>query len=276
MINESLSLDDFVKTDDAIFHYTKASIALEKILFEGKFRLSLLKDTNDPWEYKYKLLSMTGWSLPPQIEKLYSEAHTVADRIIRMESRVMCFCSNISPTIILDSGETIQDTVVSSNGWNKSRMWAQYGENHRGICLVFSRRIIEAEFADVKEEIIAKNIQYTTRAIIPPHAYTLNGNKLAEDGVENYCYRHIKEHADDLFFIKHIDYRDESEYRVVVFDPKQQYEYIDIRKSIKGVIAGDRTPKVYFPLIKQLSDQYGIEFRQAYWEKGKPFLFKYG
>ena len=267
-MSDSLLLEEFIKSDDAIFHYTRASVALEKILFDGKFRLSLRKDTNDPHEYKFIFLSMRGSRLPPEAVELYNEAHPVIDRIIRMESRVMCFCSNTIPTIILDNGKTIQDNVVNTIGWNKSRMWAQYGENHRGICLVFSKKAIEADLADIKENVIAENIQYTTRVGISPDAYTLNGNQLVEDGVEGYCYNHIKRHSGTLFFTKNIDYRDESEYRVVVFDPNHNYEFININKSIKGVIAGDRTPEVYFPLIRQLSERYGIECRRAYWERG--------
>ena len=50
-MSDSLPLEEFIKSDDAIFHYTRASVALEKILFDGKFRLSLLKDTNDPHDH---------------------------------------------------------------------------------------------------------------------------------------------------------------------------------------------------------------------------------
>lgn len=271
-MNDSLPLDDFIKTEDAIFHYTRASVALEKILFDGRFRLSLLKDTNDPSEYKFRLLNMIGWSLPPEVEKRCSEAHPVFDRIISMESRIMSFCSNSLPEIILDTKETIKDTIANRNGWNKSRMWAQYGENHRGICLVFSKKAIVAEVTDIRGRVIANNIQYKTRPGISHHAYTLNGNQLIEVGVEEYCYNHIIQHAATLFFIKNIDYRDESEYRVVVFDPEHKYEYIDINKSIRGIIVGDRTPKVYFPLIRRLADRYGIEYRRAYWERGTPHL----
>lgn len=267
-MSDSLPLEEFIESDDAIFHYTRASVALEKILFNGKFRLSLLKDTNDPREYKVKFLGMSGWSLPPTAVELYNEAHPVFDRIIRTESRVMCFCSNTIPTIILDNGETIKDNVGNTIGWSRSRMWAQYGENHRGICLVFSKKAIEAELADIKEIVIAENIQYTRRVGISSDARTLNGNQLVEDGVEGYCYNHIKNHSGTLLFTKNIDYRDESEYRVVLFDRNHNHEFININKSIKGIIAGDRTPDVYFPLILQLSERYGIECRRAYWERG--------
>ena len=41
-MNDPLQFDEYIRSDDAIFHYTHASVALEEILFKGKFRLSLL------------------------------------------------------------------------------------------------------------------------------------------------------------------------------------------------------------------------------------------
>ena len=52
-----MDLNEYIETEDALFHYTKTSVALEKILYTQKFKLSLLKDTNDPREYKYMLLN---------------------------------------------------------------------------------------------------------------------------------------------------------------------------------------------------------------------------
>lgn len=271
-MNNLKSIDDFIQTDDAIFHYTKLNIALEHILSEGKFKLSLLKNTNDPWEYKSKLLGMVGWSLPTEAKGLFSEAHPVIDRIIRHESRVMCFCSNAPPTIDLNAQTKAEDNVPPSLAWSKSRMWAQYGEDHRGICLVFSKKEIEAIFEDVAGSLFKKHMTYIAESRTPVGGYTLNGNELVKNGVENYCYSHIKQHIDDLFFVKNIDYRDECEYRLVVIDPDQQYASVDISNAIRGIIAGDRTPKVYYPIIRKLSEQYGVECKYVHWEKGAPFL----
>jgi hypothetical protein len=274
-MSDAISIDEFVRSDDAIFHYTKLSLAIETILHDGRFRLGLLKNTNDPWEYKFKLLSMFGSSLPPITDQLYNDAHEVIDRIIREESRVMCFCSNISPTVVLNIQERLKDLAPPSLGCYKSRMWAQYGENHRGICLVFSKKKIDDKFAGATGSLFTNHVTYTARSTPPLDAYTLNGDELIRDGVENYCYNHIKRHSDDLFFIKNIDYRDECEYRVVVVDPDRQYKFIDISAAIRMIIAGDRTPKVYYPIIRQQAEKYGAHCRYVHWERGMPFLFKF-
>jgi hypothetical protein len=49
-------------------------------------------------------------------------------------------------------------------------------------------------------------------------------------------------------------------------------EHIDISAIIKGVIVGDRTPKVYYPLINYLCKNLKIESRVIYWDDGIPLI----
>ncbi len=49
-------LSNFLNSDDAIFHYTKRDTAIKYILDTKKLRLNLLKNTNDPYEYKRKAI----------------------------------------------------------------------------------------------------------------------------------------------------------------------------------------------------------------------------
>jgi len=57
--------DDFlslISEEDAVFHYTRRTVALEKILHDDCFKLSLLVNANDPHEYKNKMIGAGGWS----------------------------------------------------------------------------------------------------------------------------------------------------------------------------------------------------------------------
>ena len=271
-----MSIDEYIKTSDALFHYTKTSIAIEHILHTKKFKLSLLKDTNDPREYQFKLFNVMGWSLDRDTTpKLLNEAQTVIDRILRHECKVMGFCSNNKPTLILNNGSSIEDEHVCSSGWSKSRMWSQYGQNHYGICLVFSKNELENVLNKKKSQIRdfkASYVQYSQQERIVWSAITLNGNRLESEGVEEYSFNHVIENSEELFFRKHIDYRDEAEFRVVVFDPNKKLEYLDINSSIKCVIVGDRTPEAYIPFINQMCADLNIESRRARWDRGKSHL----
>ena len=266
-----MNIDEYIKTPDALFHYTKKSIAIEHILHTKKFKLSILKNTNDPREYKDKIFSVAGDSLGyDKTVDLLNKARPVTDRIQRYECRVMCFCTNNKPTLILSDDRSIEDEHACPEGWSKSRMWSQYGQNHYGICLVFSKRELINALEKTKPQISdykASYVKYSQRHGFDWEATTLDGNRLEEEGIRKYSFNHVMENAEELFFRKHIDYRDEAEFRVVVFDPDKKLEYLDVSSLIKCVIVGDRTPDAYIPLINQICTDLHIESRRAHWSK---------
>ncbi len=272
-----LDLNKYVGTDDALFHYTKLSVAIESILPTKKLKLSFLKDTNDPIENKFKFFNLSyepgpGDEAGPRdsMNKILKEAKPIINKILLSESRVLCFCSNKKPTLILNDNNTVVDKHNCLEGWNKSRMWSQYGENHCGICLVFSKDGLEKGLKTKQHKKFnykSGHVQYFQKCRIPWETITLNGDRAKTEGVEQYSRNHVIENSEEFFYRKHIDYRDEAEYRAVVFDPDGKLEYLDISSSIKGVIAGCETSEVYFPLIDQLSEQLEIEARHVYWSK---------
>jgi len=265
-------LNDYIDTDDAIFHYTKASTALENILFNKQFKPSIFRDTNDPEEYGFKMFGAVGWSLPEHFFELLQKAHPFVDKIIRFQFRVMCFCSNLQPSILLDTNKTVIDKYADRLGWAKARMWSQYGENHFGICLVFSRRLLEEYIDSVMSNKMYFNCRFVQYSQKKRNLMSIEGNRLLDMGIEKYAMQFVLTNIIDLFFIKYIDYRDESEYRAVIYDPGGDMEYIPIIDYVKGVVVGDRTPKVYYPLIQFLCKRLNIECKQIYWERGVPHL----
>jgi hypothetical protein len=46
-----MNVNEYVRTSDALFHYTRISTAIKHILFTRKIKLSYLKEMNDPKEY---------------------------------------------------------------------------------------------------------------------------------------------------------------------------------------------------------------------------------
>lgn len=273
------NIDDYIRaSDDALFHYTRVSIAIEHILHTAKLRLSLLNDTNDPNEYKQKLFGSgrrasvqeTQLQEEQYYEALLRKAQTRIEKIRRSECRVMCFCTNDKPTLILSDGTTTKDKHVSK-GWEKSRMWSQYGQNHHGICLVFSKRELDAALARAKQESQIEfyrmlPVEYSQQQREWP---MIDGTRLKREGLEGYSLDYIKNNSKELFFRKHVDYRDEAELRVVVLDADKKFEYVDITSFIKCVIVGDRISKAYFPLIKQMCRGLNTELRRAGWSRSK-------
>ena len=271
--------EDIETSSDALFHYTKASTAIEHILHTKKFKPSLLKDTNDLRECEFKVFGTTGSVPEPDAIRLLDKAQYFIDKILRNESRVMCFCTNEKPKLILsDDSLPINDEYAWSEGWSKSRMWSQYGQNHHGICLVFSKEGLKSVLANAKKKSQIKDslmfpVDYSQQDRYDFKAINLDSDRLEKEGVEEYSFNHVMENSKELLFRKHIDYRDEAEFRVVVFDPDKKFEYLDISSLIKCVIVGDRTSKAYIPLIKQMCADLKIKFRKASWSANMPKMY---
>jgi len=271
-----MDINEYVTTPDALFHYTKTSIAIEHILYKKKLRLSILNDSNDPREYKFKIFnshrsSPTIGALDDALyDNALKDARTEINRILRFKCRVMCFCSNVKPALILSDGHSKEDEYFYSEGWDKSRMWSQYGENHCGICLILSKSEIEKVLDERKAQVKkceANYVKYLQKGITYP---SFNGSLLGRKNVEECASQYVMDNFEELFFRKHFDYRDEAEFRVVVFDPCEKLEYLDISTSLKGVIVGDRTHDVYTHLINQACKDLNIECRQAHWSISNP------
>ncbi len=273
----NLDFDRYVETEDALFHYTKISVAIE-ILFDRKFRLSQLKNTNDPTEYQDMFFSMVCYDSNRQASvPRFNEVAEVINQIMKSEHRVMCFCSNRKPTIIKEDGLTIGDDLAHSKGWNRARMWAQYAENHSGVCLVFSKKGLEEKLKDQRFRDTVSKAGYVEYASIENLSLRINqidGDKLVEGDIRSHAEKYVLDNLENLFFLKPVDYRDESEYRLAVYDPKAEFEYIDIEPMICGVIVGDKISRAYSAVIKYLCDGLKIDSKKVFWERGRAHLVK--
>ena len=267
-----MNLEEYIGTQDALFHYTKTSIVIEHILYTKKFKLSILYDTNDPREYKFKIFSSKSrFSSENALDdksygKLSNEVRTEINRILRFKCRIMSFCSNVSPTLILSDNNEKKDEHFYSNVWAKSRMWSQYGENHRGICLVLSKSEIEKAFGGRKTQVKKYKADYV-KYLANSRPYPV---VILSSNVEECASKYVMDNFEVFFFRKHIDYRDEAEFRVVVFDPDKKLEYLDISTSLRGVIVGDRIHYAYIHLINHMCKNLNIECRQASWITSEP------
>jgi hypothetical protein len=270
-----MDINKYVETKDALFHYTKTSIAIEHVLYTKKFKLSILNDTNDPREYKFKIFdSHRGCLATAALDDkpyytLLREACDAINRILRFECKVMSFCSNVTPTLILSDGSSQKDEYSYSEGWERSRMWSQYGEKHYGICLILSKEELEKALQTQIEKYEANYVKYLQKDDSYP---SFDTSLLGEISAKECAYKYVMGNLKRFFFRKNIDYRDEAEFRVVVFDPDKKLEYFDISTSLKGVIVGDRIRDPYIHLINHMCKNLNIECRQAHWSISKPHM----
>lgn len=263
-----MSFEETLNQPTTIYHYTTSTIALEHILPFGELRLSRIKNTNDPFEYKELLLTAFGLGEPYEnSDEIFNALHRI-DEIRKNEVRMGSFCLNN-----VDDRNDIEGNVPKL-GCLKSRMWSQYGESHMGIALAFDSKILERTIDNSFQKSDFKLYgEITYKPFNPNGEVAINTNIFKGRNIEQYCIDFIKKHSHELLFVKNPDYRDENEYRCLVHSQSEDDLFIEIQDSLIGVIIGDRFPDGLLPSLKYQLDRLEVRCKRATWYNGRPVLF---
>lgn len=248
---------EFLKNSDFLFHYTSMAVGLEKILFTQELKFSQSSETNDPKEYKDFFLEpyMDGEG---DLSKLRKNAEKALLKELK-KYRFACFCNN----------EKKNDRF----GYQRFRMWSQYGGSFRGVCIVFSKEELEKEIKKqvCSQNVFIQNISYENlnKEGGKTRCMNLNGDK---EKNEIYIKEFVLEKKSFFFFSKDKDYRDENESRLLIYDPEQEYEFLKVGNSIKAVLLGDRSEEVYCRRIEELCNKVGAKCYRTSWFKEDLFV----
>ncbi|WP_326806090.1 DUF2971 domain-containing protein [Streptomyces sp. NBC_01788] len=239
----------------SLFHYTNGK-GLSGILASGKLRLSPYQFTNDLWESQphYPSFSQRSGTGPGPDLALWDEV----DRQLRLHTKVGCLTQDV----------ILPDTVTSPDalrGWAHLALWAHYGAGHEGVCLRFDRdRLVESFLHHSGPESLA--FHGPVRYVSSQHGPAIVGidmEQVAEFGIDAMSLAYAEANKDHLFLRKHIDWNSESEYRLVVLNQSVDYDYVDIRSALTGVVLGQAFPPERLPDLLAALDAYpGIEIQQ--------------
>ncbi len=265
---------------DAIFHYTNKAIVIEEILAKYKFKFSSFQNANDPFEYYPNVFGAGTWDEatddPPEngVPYFYPKTSEKLPEIVRLasdfkkeNSAYLSFCSN---------DFTAPDHL--NYGWAKLRMWAQYGDNLRGACLVFSKEKLTKQIVGIypkgNYEIFSDDIDYLENYLeryiknssipITPETYK---NKKSHEIVWDYMIGNYHK----LYFRKINQFCDESEFRVILLSKKSMQDEelkFDIGDSLIGVLLGDKFPEVYKPTLVDLCSKKKLSCGKLKWVMG--------
>ncbi|MEZ8842795.1 DUF2971 domain-containing protein [Vibrio splendidus] len=253
----------FISSEDALFHFTSKETALEYILFNRTLLMGEFSGTNDPQEYKPKLTGAIGGGWEEHHNKKVDDATSSIDQLLRVKSKFLSLCQN-----------DIVDGNLRAHGALKSRMWAQYGDNHKGACVVLSKaKLIDQLKAQLKANyrIHYSDVRYEEPDLnrnIP--CLNIDGSELDSLSSSEIAINYVNKYIEELFFTKQPDYKDEMEFRYVATPTSLESVsvpiYIDLLKCVHSVILGDAFPKVYQPTILNLAQQLSIPIKKLHWE----------
>lgn len=265
-------IEHVTSTDSFLYHYTKTSTARDFILKDRSLRFSSYSGTNDPketktWQFdlgtnenrdlgKYKMDELSTW--------LSSE--------LKRAARLACFSMDSGPL----TGNHLSE--IFKRGFCKPRMWAQYAENHSGVCIVFDRikltQQIAAQFGR-SHNLLFGAVKYVDRSVIrrlDDQPYMINLDVLESVGKKEYPNLHLRTHYQRLFFEKMTDWRDEVEWRWIVFAEHDDDDlYLKLEGCVAGIMFGEKTAEKDIQDIMDQTESWGIRYMGLKWKNCSPW-----
>lgn len=253
-------IEHVTSTDAFLYHYTKASIARDFIFKNGTLLFSRYAETNDPKETKTWQFDLgTNCNIDLGAYKM-DELSTWLSKELKHAARLACFSMDSAKL----TGNHLED--IFKRGFCKPRMWAQYAERHSGVCIVFDRQKLakQVEMQMVTARVVLSgSVKYVDRSIVrnlDDQQYMINLDVMESVGRDAYVDLHLKTHYQRLFFEKMNDWRDESEWRWVVFGDANADLYLDISRCVAGVMFGENTEEKVIQDMMDQTESWGIRY----------------
>jgi hypothetical protein len=248
-----------------LFHYTSAQAAAI-ILATGKLRLSPYPKTNDLWETEPHSPTLSG-PMGDDIDAAFSLWEEL-DRHLRLHTKVGCLTRDFVPAADILNRD-------AARGWSHLALWSHYGDKYAGVCLRLDQ--------DKLLESFLRHSEPASFAFHGPVRY-LNGQNSAstisgvdlgqvkEFGADAAALAYAAKNKDPLFFRKHSDWAYESEYRLVLLNQSDDYDHIDIRDAVTGVVLGNRFPEQNLRMVQEALESYpNVEVEQLQFHQRRLF-----
>lgn len=268
---------------ELLAHYTSADVAFTNIVGEGRLRLSPLPLMRDPYE-------STEW--PFMRHGLGQATSDQEPGIGRWVYEMKRQFKILSMTVDL----VTEPHELDGRCWNHPRLWDQYADHYRGVCLLFDKTLLDAALRERAAEALWTDgcevtygrLEYlhVGMPMFPqlfwlPHDFpnehygipellNLNLEGMApppEPGDEEPVpWDFTGRMADWLLFKKNPDWATEAEYRYVVVEESNNGPiFIDVRQALKGAVLGAKFPEWQIEGAKSASARHNLVIHEGEW-----------
>lgn len=263
-----------------VYHYTSSSTLADYILPTGKLRFSRFEIVNDPRESKewiFSYFTQIGLELGPEAT---DPIGTELQKALKHLWRVGCFASDPYEALVTkqreDQGEDIIGAIYE-RGHSRPRMWAQYAENYQGACLVFDKEQLDSEIRATATaqglKVQSGLVDYRNPQVLPklgkPDALVIFLDEVQRLGFNRFVDVHVERWWKDLFLVKPLDWEQEREFRWLVSGSDDDF-FVDIRKSLVGIVMGDRFPDGCKPAVGDFAQANDVSPAIMDWQNGVP------
>ncbi len=261
-------IEGVTQANQYLYHYTRCP---EVILKGRTLRFGMYTRTNDPKESKVWKFDL-GTNQHADLGKYDMDAMGAwLSAELKANARVACFAMDTPPL----SGNHLSD--IFHRGFCKPRMWAQYAGCHTGSCLVFDyqklQELIAAQFPS-PFLVIGGPVEYVNRDVIPrleDTAYTINIDYLGRMGRAEYVKWHLSAYFKRLFFEKMTDWRDEREFRWVIFGGQNNDQYLKFEDALVGIVLGEDTDQSAINEIMTMTSDMRLRYIGLKWKNCSPW-----
>jgi hypothetical protein len=196
--------------------------------------------------------------------------------ILKKSCKMCCFSIDREPAMDTNS------SGLFHKGFARSRMWSQYSDCHRGVCLVFNvHRLHEIIMTDTDSlrvpvgsnvDVFIGKVEYDNYLSKLDEALTID---ISAEQKMNEIER-IRKNVEAYLFSKLEDYSGEQEFRMVIYSDKGYADgenvYISYGDALQCIILGNSFPEVYERSMKDLSIKMGFCIVKANWFTNTLFL----
>jgi hypothetical protein len=247
-----------------VYHYTKRETVIERILPSREIQLGSVSTTNDPRETQTWGNVFFG---PMEAVRRFEpfSVNPALDACRRLDWWLLCACCDHADLKSATINEV--DRNHFKHGYARARMWAQYAQNHQGVCLVFERDALDEALRKKfgVENVFSGRVQYDD--VKGQESIPLDVSTIERDGMESALRKHVADNHAHYFLSKNLDWEAESEYRWAIYRRRDEggQPRVDISRALRSVILGFDFPKVYGPSIRHLCESAGVTIEKMNW-----------
>jgi len=240
-----------IDTSNCIAHYSKLN-NLANILHDKQLLIGSVSKLSDARESSMRWLDTIGYGHTSDITQQRKAEKLIKDAGIFL--RVLC-CA--SPKLNINGANPIENAI-----YGRPRMWAQYGDNSNGFCIVLDKELLGLEIrqhAQKTEHLIEDKVEYhdwlhlVSSSVCIEYGDGVGLTQSAFDVVSN------NEMHRSIYFKKSKDWKGEEEYRYLLYRETCENVFISIQKAVIGVVLGCNFPRNQFSQAKGYCNELGCE-----------------
>ena len=233
-----------------LYHYCKLTTAIEYILPDKQLLFNPIGKTNDPRENQSFVFA--GLNIHASDNGNFNDRNTEISDEIRKDCKMLCLSRDVSPYF----------------GYELSRMWALYGDHHKGVCIELDKeKFLRENHGKIKDTLFKPVTYYKLDVSKPILHREIDFERIDTIGLTDYVRKEFRpKNTDYLFYTKNKEWESEQEYRLVYFSDKTENEYCKINTCIENIFLGVDFNDQYLPAIKQTCDRvniYKLEYRDV-------------